>query len=113
MMDLDIPIMIIYFWTNPDFFQDNSVLLFEIELGFPLLLIQMFAVIHNPAYRRSGGWRHFYQIQLGIVCPLKGFFYINNTHLLVIFVNQPYGADANPLIDSQIILVINSCSPFN
>lgn len=113
MIDLDIPIMVVYFWTYPDFFQDNRVLLFEIELGLPLLLIQMLAVIHNPAYRRGGGWRHFHQIQFRIVCPLKGFFNINNTDLLVIFVNQPYGADANPLIDSQIILVINSCSPFH
>jgi hypothetical protein len=43
---------------------------------------------------------------------LKGFFDVNNTNLLIVFVDQPDGADANPLVDPQIILT-NSCSPFH
>lgn len=102
LIQFDLPVMVVDFRADSDFFERNYMLFFLAFLGLAFLLIQKLAVIHNPAYRRIRRRRHFHQVQTCFPRAFAGFFNRNNTDLLIVFVNQPNRTDTNPLIDPKI-----------
>ncbi len=99
-IDLDISIMIVNFRTQANLFERDNMLLFLAEFCFSLLLVQVFAIVHNPADRRLGIRRNLDKIQTQIMSFKLGILDIDQPHLVVVFIDQPDRAGSNPLIDT-------------
>lgn len=96
--NFDIPVVVVNFGTQADFFEDNCVLLFLTQLNFALLLIKVFAEVHNSAYRRGGVGGHLHKIQSGFLRFVQCLLDADNTDLHIIFINQADRTGANPIV---------------
>lgn len=98
--DLDLAVVIIDFRPEPYLFRCHNVLFFLAQLGFALLLIQVLAVIHNPAHWRFRIRRYLDKIQTQIMGPKLSFFNINNAYLIVVFIDQADRVGSDPLVNA-------------
>ena len=87
MLDLNIAVMDVNFRPQSNLLQRHRMLLFLAQFNLALLLIQVLTVIHNPAHWRLGIRRHLHKVQPQVVSLKLGLFHINNTHLIVIFID--------------------------
>lgn len=85
--------------TNPldlDLFLGSS--LFAILF---ILTIEMFAVVHNPAYGRVGLGGNQYKVKTGFLGKLLGFFTSHDPPLLIVLIDKANSWDADTLVCRQ------------
>ena len=57
--------------------------------NFAFLLILPLAVIHYPTYRWVTGRGYFHKVKADLACPVEGFIFWYDTHLIICLVNEP------------------------
>jgi hypothetical protein len=66
------------------------VLAFLMRLAnLAFLLILPLAVIHYPTYGRVTGRGYFHKVKSDLACPVKGFIFWYDPHLIICLVNEP------------------------
>lgn len=99
-LGLDIAIVIVNFRPQTNFLQRHHMLFFLAQLLFAFLLVQIFPVIHDPADRRFRVRRNLHKVQSKVMGPKLGFLDINNTDLVIVFIDQADRIGSDPLIDA-------------
>ena len=89
--ELNLQVARIGFRSEPYFLQGNIVVLaFLMSLAnLSLLLILPLAVIHYPTYGRVTGRGHFHKVEPDVACPVEGFIFWYDAHLIICLVNEP------------------------
>lgn len=96
------------------YFLDLDYLLIFLCFFFALRLFKaIFAVIHNAANMRGGGWRNLYKIKIFFRGDRKGIFHRNNTELGAVGVDHADFLFADLLIDEQFLFCYGLTPPNN
>ena len=105
-------VMIVDFWTNPDFLELDDVL---VPARFALLLrllVPELAVIHQAANRRHRVGSHLYKIKPALARHIKRIAGRNHTDLIAFFIDQPDFTNPDSFIDSRLNGSGNGRPPF-
>jgi hypothetical protein len=109
--DLDLQVVTVGFRSKSDFFQRCARVL-GLLVGFanaPLLLVQPFAVIHDPADRRHTVRRDLDQVQTRLLGFVQSFRPRNDTDLIVCLIHEPNLIGSNRRVDTQTSF--HCCAP--
>jgi len=99
MIQLKIVIMFLGFGPESEFFKLNGVLLFLGRLNFFRLLVKIFAVIHDSAYRRSDIGGNLNKIQSTAGCDFQRLVGRYDAYLCAVFIDQSDLRDPNAPIN--------------
>ena len=110
-IDLNLAVMIVYLGAKANLLEGNDMLFLLAFFRLALLLVDPLSIIHNPADRRLGRRRDLDEIQARLVGPVLGLLDGDDADLLIVLINQPYGADADLLIDSKALFLAD-CKSF-
>src|SRR5579864_1697672 len=98
---LGLVIVVIHIDAELNFFdRDYFLMLFGFAL-FLLLLVQVFPIIHDPAYRRISGGRNLDQVQVLFAGHFQRFVRRDDANLLTFIINHADFPRPNTLIDAD------------
>lgn len=102
--DLYINIVRVGFGAKANLLKRAGVMGFLTRIpGLSLLLVEPFAVIHYPADGRFAGRGNLDQVQSRLARLVEGEIPVNNTNLIVRFINEPNLIDPYPPIYPQTL----------
>ena len=86
-------------------FFDRDVLLVLLRFVKLLIhLIEVLAVVHNPAHRRIGGGRYLYQVQAALFSDLQRLLRRKDSELFVLVVYDANFASSNSLVHPNVFI---------
>ncbi len=106
MLHLKLVVMFVNLGPEFYFFYLDGFLLFLGFLRLLALFIPELAVIHNPADRRTGSRRYFYQVESLGICHIPGIIGVQDTKLSPILVNNTDFLCPNLKINSSLYDVV-------
>ena len=102
--NLGLDVMLVCFWSDPDFFDNDLMLLLLGLVVLFLLLIFEFAKVHDLANRRLCLRCDFNQIQVFVPCHGHGFINRENADLLARLIDHSCFTGSDLLIDPEVLL---------
>jgi hypothetical protein len=110
---LGFEIMVVDLGPDADLFQLDDVLASPRFTLFPALLVTELAVVHQPADRRHGVWRHFDKVETALARHLQRIERRDDADLLAVLVDETDFTNPDALVDAGLNGSRNSLPPLS